>query len=135
MTLLQLQQRFTNDPEKALGPNYEAVYNFWAFVDNLTFEETNLIMKRFEEFENDNASYARLLIEYVVKVLTNEAYIWQEVSEAPENLSHIMRIAVAWATHELICMHKLIEDGEHIVVLPLFDCAIGETGTPVLQQF
>jgi hypothetical protein len=123
MTLFQLQQSYIDNPEKALGPNYEAVFNFWSFVEDLGSEEEKLITERFLEFENTYDYYGTRLIEYTNKVLTNEAYIWHEVFEATEVLHHTMRIAIAWATHELICMHKLIEDGEHIVMLPLFECA------------
>jgi hypothetical protein len=137
MTLFQLQQNYIDSPEEKLGPNYEAVFNFWSFVTDLSSEEEKLIERRYVEFEGTNNNYAIRLIEYTNKVLTNEneADIWEDVFAAPENLSHTGRLAIAWATHELICMHKLIEDGEHIVVLPLFDCAIGETGTPALQPF
>lgn len=125
MTMLELRQRFTIDPEKKLGPNYGAVFNFWAFVDNLTPEQENIIMKRYSEFEADNGyfGYATHLVEYTNRVIENEAVIWQEVYGEARDFRHIMRLAITWATHEVICMHELIADGKPIVVLPLFDCA------------
>jgi hypothetical protein len=121
MKMLELQQRFTNDLEE-LGPNYAAVFNFWAFVDTLSDEQKNLIVT---EFRNSNiCGYERRIVDCAEKVIDDEYHIWQEVFKATNHISDFaIRQIITWATHELICMHELIADGEPIVFLPLFDCA------------
>jgi hypothetical protein len=125
MKMLELQQRFTN-PEKELGPNYEAVFNFWTFIDTLSSEQKNLIIQRKEDFGRNiiNVGYECRIVDYAYKVIENEGSIWQEVFAATgRTLDFSLREAITWATHELICMHELIAKGEQIVVIPLFDCA------------
>lgn len=115
--------RFISDPETQLGPNYQTVLNFWLFLDNLSEEQMESIGQKYSRLEMDNRFQNRVA-EYASKVLVNEETVWHEVANQSKHLFYPMefRIALTWATHEIICMHKLIEDDVPIAILPLFRC-------------
>ena len=137
MKMLELQQRFTNAPEE-LGPNYAAVFNFWAFVDTLSAEQKNLIATEFRNsnIHISNRGYECRIIDCADKVIDDEYDIWNEVFRVTGIKSNFtIREVITWATHELICMHELIADGTPIVILPFFDCVTCKTDTPDDQPF
>lgn len=119
----ELGGRFITDPETQLGPNYETVLNFWLFLDTLSKEQMESIGQKYSRLEMDNR-FPNKISEYASKVLANECDVWQDVASQSYHLFYPIefRISLTWATHEIICMHKLIEDDVPIVVLPLFRC-------------
>jgi hypothetical protein len=44
------------NPEEILGPNFEAVLNFWLFLDDLSEEQWRVVEERYDNFYDENRS-------------------------------------------------------------------------------
>jgi hypothetical protein len=44
--------RVLENPEEFLGPNFEAVLNFWLILDDLSEEQLEVVKKRYRAFSN-----------------------------------------------------------------------------------
>lgn len=109
--------------EDALGPNYQTVLNFWLYLD--TFDD--------EQLENIGKNYCAIrrlgieegeFVSLIKTILPHEGTLWHYVTDAVRVICCRYcdyRFAIAWATHELIAMHKLIETGREIGLIKLFD--------------
>jgi hypothetical protein len=102
-------QDVLTNPEKYLGPNWEAVLKFWHHLDTLSDEDFRLILERYWDLDEDagisaennafKAAIATIRIDYA-----------RVVRDATP------RFASGYATLELIGSHKLQEH----VFLPMF---------------
>jgi hypothetical protein len=113
---------FISGPEVELGPNYETVLNFWLFLDSLTSEQEETIIAKYAEFDrnNCNAGYAERIVKQAGKVVLDEQRLWFRVNNKIFAIDSWLSLAITWATHELVCMHELIGNGEQMVIIPLF---------------
>jgi hypothetical protein len=113
---------FISDPEVELGPNYETVLNFWLFLDSLTSEQQETIIANYIEFDRNkcNAGYAERIVKQAEKVVLDERELWFRVYSKTSDNDSWLRLALTWATHELVCMHELLANGERMVIIPLF---------------
>jgi hypothetical protein len=109
-------QDVLNHPENYLGPNWDAVINFWLYLDTLTEDQLVFIIRHYGALSDkdldiawDNASVASATIKYGQDA-SNSAYY--SVSYA--------KSAAEYATKELIGLDKLLEKGHQPVFFPLF---------------
>ena len=127
MKISQLQQNlgglFISDPEKELGPNYETVLNFWLFLETLSADQISIIAEKYKKCERVNGLHMDHTCKQVEKVILNEKELWFRIYGSIYFTEIDSKIAITWATHELIAMHEFIANGEQIHIIPLFDCA------------
>jgi hypothetical protein len=123
-----MQNNVERDIVDILGPNYETVLNFWHYVETISKEEYVNIRAAYEE--NCDAMYRdtfshKNLLEKIVDSITviDESTIWNNCHVLHNRglVSFDACSVVSWATHELICMHKLLEDGHKLLFVPLFN--------------
>jgi hypothetical protein len=111
-------------PEDFLGPNYVAVLNFWSWTDTLTARQSNEVALRWQTYYDvgqvcsvnaEDASYA---VDPKAAHAAWEA-TWLDAWGYGGELN--VARAITWATQELIGMHILLEQGNQLVFVPMFD--------------
>ncbi len=98
------------NPKEFLGPNFEAVLNFWLILDELSEEQWRAVNKRYRSFYNENYSEwfkaANLAIESAKEVVG-----WDYADKASSAAYDVTKSNAAdWTTIELIGMYKILED-------------------------
>jgi hypothetical protein len=108
-------------PEDFLGPNSASVLNFWSWIDTLTARQSNEVALRWQTHYDsgriaEDASYA------VNPKAAHAAWeaTWLHVWRDGTAMLDAAR-AITWATQELIGMHILLEQGNQLVFVPMFD--------------
>ena len=116
--LLNNSEVLTN-PEEFLGPNFEAVLNYWLVLDGLSEEQWKTIKGRYWDFcdnqysewdkatdEAEKASEETIGREFAHDAAwaTWDGYVW----------------AARWATRELIGMHKILEQQKPLPFFNMF---------------
>ena len=96
-------------PERSLGPNWEAVLNFWLYLDTLSVEERRIINWRYLDLDEDSRISAKTSAYEAAKDTIGNECKWAAWEVTPT-------FASAYATLELIGSHKL----ESLTFLPLF---------------
>jgi hypothetical protein len=111
------KQEVLDLPEQHLGPNWEAVINFWLYLDTLTEDQLSVFCgKRLplgNEEWNKVWSAARATIKYTGDAGDSVYYICTWVNTAAYG-------AAKSATYELIGLDKLLAQGHQPVFFPLF---------------
>jgi hypothetical protein len=110
------KQEVLSHPEKYLGPNWEAVINFWLYFYTLSKEQLNVVHKRYVS-----------LRDYLDEVNDNFWDVTWDVARSTITVEHL-RIAgdsvaydvAAWVTYELIGLQKLLDLGYQPAFFPLF---------------
>jgi hypothetical protein len=111
-------------PEDFLGPNYALVLNFWSWTDALTLRQFNEVSLRWQTYYEtgqccsvvaEDASYA---VDPKAAHAAWEA-TWLHVWRGSAMLDAAR--AITWATQEIIGMHILLEQGNQLVFVPMFD--------------
>jgi hypothetical protein len=103
--------------EKCLGPNWEAVINFWLYIDTLSKEQLKVVKKLYLNLsaEEDNIAYSKARISAAdttnfYSIAVNAAYNGASGANDP----------AAWVTLELIGLDKLLVEGYKPLFFPLF---------------
>ena len=107
------------NPEEFLGPNYEAVLNYWLILDGLSQDQLKAIEGRYRHFyDNHYSEWNRA---------TNEAYdafeetIGDKFADYADNASYVVYGIVSLsATRELIGMHKILEQEKPLIFFNMF---------------
>jgi hypothetical protein len=100
-------------PEEFLGENYEAVLNFWLFLDELSEEQWRVVKKRYRAFYDENYSEwnkaVNLAIDASKEVVGGEYanYAFWAAWDVTKDVTKSE--AACLATRELIGMHKILE--------------------------
>jgi hypothetical protein len=109
--------RVLENPEEFLGPNFESVLNFWLILDDLSQEQWRVVKERYDAFHNDNYSEwsraSKLAVDTSIEVVgwkCADNLGWAAYLVTKSNAAH-------WATHELIAMHKILEDQQNPLTL------------------
>lgn len=112
--------------EDALGPNYQTVINFWLFVESLDKETLDFMGKGYRSHPYDYDTEEKI-VGILKQIIPHEGRLWLEIVNVVKVLvgeTHTFpkskSYAIAWATHEIIGMHKLIEIGHDFRILKLF---------------
>ena len=110
-----------NNPKKYLGPNYEAVLNFWWYLETLTTEQILELEGNYElEYTLYNKRYPAL-VDYVEGILGYS----RESNAVHASRSHVRDIMgqfpniPAPVTLELIAMHTILGRGESLIFVPM----------------
>ena len=101
--------RVLENPEEFLGPNFEAVLNFWLILDGLSEEQWRVINERYWAFYDENYSEWDKAINLAIDT-SLEVVGWGYAYDA--YLAAVV-VTKSWAayltTRELIGMHKILE--------------------------
>jgi hypothetical protein len=108
---LQRPEALTN-PQDFLGPNYEAVINFWWYMDSLTKDQWKEVARRYRAL--DPAAWDAAW-----------SAAWYAAGSAAKSAARDAAWDAAWsvakyATYELIGMHTLLNEGKDLLFVPLF---------------
>ncbi len=115
------KQDVLNRPEIYLGPNWEAVINFWLYLDTLTEEQLKVVGERYVALNKkkrhisiSNARVASVTIKYEQDA---EIAAYCSVSSTQ---SVGVKTAAYYATCELLGLDKLLKRGHQPVFFPMF---------------
>jgi hypothetical protein len=113
--------RVLTNPEEFLGPNFEAVLNFWLILDELSEEQLKIVKERYDTFWDENFSEWRKAIN-LAREASNEVAGEDYVNDARWAAYYATKTSVArWTTRELIAMHKILEDHQKpLTFFPMF---------------
>ena len=113
---LQRPEALTN-PQNFLGPNYEAVINFWWYMDSLTETQWNEVLRRYRALD-----YAAKSAAWDAAWDAAGSAAWCAAGNAAEYAAEYAARYAAWyATYELIGMHTLLNGGKDLLFVPLFN--------------
>jgi hypothetical protein len=102
--------RVLENPEEFLGPNFEAVLNFWLILDGLSEEQWRVINERYWAFYDENYSEWDKAINLAIDT-SLEVVGWYYAEKAGYVAYVVTKsAATGWATRELIGMHEILED-------------------------
>jgi hypothetical protein len=102
-----------------LGPNWKDVLNFWLYLDDLTEETKDKILKFDKNFIHAaHQTYIETYLELTGSIvgMTESDCIW----EAAYNPLCSTAWYCASATYELICSHVILKRGMDLLFFPLF---------------
>jgi hypothetical protein len=113
---LQRPEALTN-PQDVLGPNYEAVINFWWYMDSLTIDQWKEVARRYRALDPAAQYAAWDAAQYAA---------WDAARSAAWPAAYYAARYAAWdaagdATYELIGMHTLLNEGKDLLFVPLFN--------------
>jgi hypothetical protein len=115
------KQDVLDHPENFLGPNWEAVINFWLYLDTLSYEQLRVagrvVGQRYMALRDKNRDIASGRA-YDGAVSTTK-YAHEAVAAAYDSVS-CAKYAAYYATVEIIGLDKLLEQGYQPVFYPLF---------------
>jgi hypothetical protein len=102
-----------DDPMTFLGPNYETVLNFWKWLDSLTVDQREIVHSRnkLSRSDRNQADTIAMMSAYYV---IGEEFAKQACLAAGSG-------PFGFATYELIGMHLLLEQGNKLTFVPMFD--------------
>jgi hypothetical protein len=106
------KQDVLDHPENFLGPNWEAVINFWLYLDTLNKKQLKVVKERYLDL-----SYRESLID-AANTTTHASYYAGDsayYSVFPNAVVH-----AKYATLELIGLEKLLVQGHQPLFFPLF---------------
>jgi hypothetical protein len=113
---LQEPEALTN-PQDVLGPNYEAVINFWWYMDSLTKDQWKEVARRYRALD-PAAEYAAWDAAWVA---AGDAARYAAKDAAWYVAGDVAGSAAGDATCELIGMHTLLNGGKDLLFVPLFN--------------
>jgi hypothetical protein len=111
------EQDVLNHPENYLGPNWEAVIDFWLYINTLSYEQLRVAQKRYyalSDVENNVSKNKVLIAAKATAKYPNCAGSAAYLSVSYEKL------AADYATLELIGLEKLLKQGYKPVFFPMF---------------
>ena len=106
-----LSDKINDSPDLYLGPNYEAVLNFWWYLESLS--EIAKV-----DYSDNSATkligYNAFIIEQANPLTDyHQAKAWY-ATQLALNISEWY----GWVTVELICMHRILDEGKSLFYLP-----------------
>lgn len=103
-----------DDTVQHFGPNYEAVLNFWVYIDTLTEDQIRSIMI------TDSRSYS--LEDYCENIVLDQYGVWRSARyfRALETADYEFSSFLGYATLELVAMHDLLNAGHNLILIPRF---------------
>lgn len=116
---------FLNDsayePEKMLGPNWETIFNFWIFIENLEKEQWESIASGY--YNVSDGFYNDFIEETSERVCSRsfDAQFSTWIVANDKKVNGNARLLAIFVTYELIAMHEILNSGRSIIYLPLFE--------------
>jgi len=123
-----------NQPENFLGPNYEAVMNFWWYIDALTDQQIDKLSSSYyscDDFVRHNAWNISREFASTTVGRSNRVATFVSTEITPPTARYLYndnhsgaRTCAKLAAYELISMHILLEQGHKLFFVPMFEqCA------------
>jgi hypothetical protein len=112
--------RVLENPEEFLGPNFEAVLNFWLILDDLSEKQWRVVSERYWAFLNENHSEWDRITDLAIDAsdgVVGGEYAYEAVWAAEDVTKSD---AARWATRELIGMHKILEAQHPLTFFQMF---------------
>jgi hypothetical protein len=109
------------NPEEFLGENYESVLNFWLILDELSEEQLRIVKERYRAFYAENNSEWWKTTDLAWNA--SEEVIGDDYTIDSSRAAHDATDSwvAAWATLELIGIHKILEDRQRpLMFFPMF---------------
>jgi hypothetical protein len=110
-----------NNPEKHLGPNYEAVLNFWWYLESLTAEQLLELEEKYVlNYDQYNRRYDAL-VDYVEGILgysRRSIATYASRSHVDDIIGRFPNIP-APVTLELIALQTILDKGEELIFIPM----------------
>ncbi len=110
-------QRVLTIPENYLGPNWEAVINFWLYLDTLTEEQLKVVGERYVALGREELNIA---CDKAWSAAADATDFADDAETAAYYSVSCASSAACQATRELIGLQKLLDQGYQPVFLPLF---------------
>jgi hypothetical protein len=111
------KQDVLNYPQNYLGSNWEAVINFWLYLDTLSVNQLRVVNKHLLSLIDKERVITYSKVRIAAESTTEYAY--DAGSAAFYGVSY-ENFATEYATLELIGLDKLLEQGHQPVFFPLF---------------
>jgi hypothetical protein len=105
---LKFNRDVIENPEKHFGPNYEAVFNCWAFFDTLTEKQKDLLRSKNLSTEFHSRRVFGAFHSSVVRDASLSQFLGYNMS-------------LALITYEIIGMHILLDQGHSLYFIPLLE--------------
>ena len=105
-----LSDKIDDHPEQHLGPNYETVLDYWWYLESLS--EIAKIDYR-DNSATKPSGYNHFIIAQANLLATKQAEAWYATQ-----LSLNIGEWYGWVTVELICMHRILDEGKSLFYLP-----------------
>jgi hypothetical protein len=105
-----LTEEINDYPEQYLGPNYETVLNYWLYLESLPeITKINYI----ENSATKPYGFNSFIVKEATLLTPYQAQAWYATQ-----ISLNSGEWYGWATVELICMHRILDEGESLFYLP-----------------
>ena len=101
-----------DDTVQNFGPNYEAVLNFWVYIDTLTEDQISSIRI------SDSRPYS--LEVYCKNIVFDQYGVWHSASYSRVRKTSEYKSFLGYATLELVAMHDLLTDCHKLTLIPRF---------------
>ena len=138
MTYSKTHQRFAdyygddrvlNDPQYFLGPNYETVLNFWWWISSFNEAQQRIAAERYGQmhFYSINEASKRAWFAARQNTLNEKVCdnLWDSIVSnkrlANPNSIETFKVVCGRATYELIGMDIIINKGESLTFVPMFE--------------
>ena len=106
------------NPEEFLGPNFEAVLNYWLILDGLSQDQWKTIEGRFDDFYNNQLSEWDKAADEAIEA--SDKTIGEDFSYHAAWAALDVYYSAYWATRELIGMHKFFEQEKPLIFFNMF---------------
>jgi hypothetical protein len=110
-------------PKNFLGPNWEAVINFWLYLDTLNKERLKVVRERYLTLSREelNVAYGRACNAAQATTKYDKCAGYAAYAAIRGDYSSCFVYPAAFnATYELIGLDKLLENGHQPVFFPMF---------------
>jgi hypothetical protein len=117
------KQDILNHPEQYLGPNWEAVINFWLYLETLSKDQLKVVKERYLDLSQEERNVAYGRVSNAARATTKyDKYAGYAAYAAIRGVysSCFVYNAAGDVTYELIGLEKLLELGHNPVFFPLF---------------
>jgi hypothetical protein len=110
-------QEVLTHPENYLGLNWEAVIDFWLYLDTLSKEQFEIVRDRYWDLSYEERSIAK---DKAWEAAADATDFADDASYSAFDSVFCAKPAAEYATKELIGLDKLLEQGHQPVFFPMF---------------
>ena len=107
-TQIQFEKKYSVEE---LGPNWQTVLNFWLFLENLSYEQDNVVDSRNTEMCYDK----RVIVDELTYMSANNVILESVRRSIPFYGPRL------FATYEIIATQEILDEAGELTFLPMFD--------------
>ena len=105
-----LRDKINDSPDLYLGPNYQTVLDYWWYLESLSeIAKIDYI----DNIATRPFGYNQFIIHQANLLATKQAEAWY-ATQIALNIGEWY----GWVTVELICMHRILDEGKSLFYLP-----------------